>query len=241
MTDHPSEPDLKTQLLEAVLLHVPFDGWSDTSFAAAVRELNIDMALARSLCPRGAVDLAVVYHRNGDAAMLEKLADCDLSEMRFRDRIAAGVRFRLEAVSDKEAVRRGSILFALPQHAVEGAKLVWETVDHIWTALGDSSDDVNWYSKRITLSGVYGATVLFWLGDDSLDHVDSWAFLDRRIEDVMQFEKLKAKLRENPLFRPLVSGLDRAFAHVKAPKSGPLPDVPGYWQAPSKEQPQDKT
>lgn len=225
----PPETELKNDLLDAALMHVPFDGWSAASFSAAVADVGIDPAVAQSLCPRGAVDLAVAFHRRGDALMLAKLQETDLEDLRFRDRISAAVRFRLNAVSDKEAVRRGSTLFALPSHAAEGVKLIWDTSDHIWMALGDQSDDVNWYSKRATLSGVYGSTVLFWLGDDSQDHIDTWGFLDRRIDDVMQIEKLKAQARENPILKPLMSGLGRAFAGIKAPSSVRRTDVPGYW------------
>ena len=121
--------------------------------------------------------------------------------MRFRDRIAAAVRYRVEAVEDKEAARRGTAFFSLPQNAQAGARAFWETADRIWTALGDTSDDVNWYTKRATLSGVYGATVLYWLGDDSPGHEDTWSFLDRRIEDVMRIEKAKGAVNDNPLLR----------------------------------------
>jgi ubiquinone biosynthesis protein COQ9 len=188
----PPKADPKDQLLDAALMHVPFDGWSPATFNAAIKDSGLDPALARAVCPRGAVDLAVAYHRRGDAKMLEGLAQADLSELRFRDRIAKGVRLRLEA-GDREAIRRGSTLFALPHHAPEGAGLIWETSDKIWTALGDTSDDVNWYSKRATLSGVYSATLLYWLGDASEGHQATWSFLDRRIDDVMQIEKLKAQ------------------------------------------------
>merc|ERR1739841_361076 len=115
-----------------------------------------------------------------------------MTEMKMRDKIIAAVRARL-AVGDKEAVRRGMTLFALPQHAGDGAKALWATADLIWDTLGDSSDDVNWYTKRATLTAVLSSTVLYWLGDDSEGDEATWAFLDRRVGDVMQVEKLKAQ------------------------------------------------
>ena len=133
-----SYQNIKDQLLDASLDHVPFDGWSEATFQAAVRDAGIDPTMAKAVCPRGAVGLAIAYHHRGDALMLERLKVVDLTEMRFRDRIAAAVQFRLEAVGDKEAVRRGTTLFALPTHAADGAKLIWGTVDAIWTALGDT-------------------------------------------------------------------------------------------------------
>ena len=228
----PPKADPKDQLLDAAMMHVPFDGWSPATFNAAIRESGLDPALARAVCPRGAVDLAVAYHRRGDAKMLEGLAQADLSELRFRDRIAKGVRLPLEA-GDREAIRRGSTLFALPHHAPEGAGLIWETSDKIWTALGDTSDDVNWYSKRATLSGVYSATLLYWLGDASEGHQATWSFLDRRIDDVMQIEKLKAQVRESPTLSRLMAGPNWLLSHIKAPRGQQDPDLPGRWTPPS--------
>ncbi|MCZ4365743.1 COQ9 family protein [Sulfitobacter dubius] len=228
----PPKADPKDQLLDVALMHVPFDGWSSATFNAAIKDSGLDPALARAVCPRGAVDLAVAYHRRGDAKMLEGLAQADLSQMRFSDRIAKAVRLRLEA-GDREAIRRGSTLFALPHHAPEGAGLIWETSDKIWTALGDTSDDVNWYSKRATLSGVYSATLLYWLGDASEGHQATWSFLDRRIDDVMQIEKLKAQVRESPTLSRLMAGPNWLLSHIKAPRGQQDPDLPGRWTPPS--------
>ena len=228
----PPKADPKDQLLDAAMMHVPFDGWSPATFNAAIKDSGLDPTLARAVCPRGAVDLAVAYHRRGDAKMLEGLAQADLSQMRFRDRIAKAVRLRLEA-GDREAIRRGSTLFALPHHAPEGAGLIWETSDKIWTALGDTSDDVNWYSKRATLSGVYSATLLYWLGDASEGHQATWSFLDRRIDDVMQIEKLKAQVRESPTLSRLMAGPNWLLSHIKAPRGQQDPDLPGRWTPPS--------
>jgi ubiquinone biosynthesis protein COQ9 len=215
---------IKNQLLDAALAHVPFDGWSETTFRAAIADSGVADGLARALFPRGGVDLALAFHARGDALMLARLAETDLTAMRFRDRIALAVRTRLE-LADKELVRRGTTLFALPQHAADGARAIWGTTDKIWTALGDTSTDLNWYTKRGTLTAVYGSTVLYWLGDGSLDHQASWDFLDRRIDQVMQFEKVKAGLRENPLGKALIDGPLKILERVRAPK---LPDdLPG--------------
>ena len=217
-------------LLDAALMHVAFDGWSETTFRAAAADAGVDMAMARAVCPRGAVDLALAYHARGDAAMVARLKSDELPE-RFSDKIAAGVRFRIEAVTDKEAVRRGTTLFALPMHAADGARAVWGTADKIWDALGDTSDDVNWYTKRATLAGVYSATVLYWLGDDSIDNQATWAFLDRRIADVMQIEKLKAHVRDNKALSGLLAGPNWLLGQIKAPPRMPNPDLPGMWNA----------
>jgi ubiquinone biosynthesis protein COQ9 len=222
-----STDDLRDRLLDAALNHVPFDGWSETTFRAAATETGTDSATARSACPRGAVDLALLYHRRGDDEMRRRLRAANLLDLRFRDRIATAVRFRIEAITDKEAVRRGSALFSLPQHAADGAKAIWGTADAIWETLGDTSDDYNWYTKRATLSGVYGATVLYWLGDESPENRDTWAFLDRRIEDVMRIEKVKAEVRKNPVLSKLVAGPEWVLSRIKPPAKMARTDLPG--------------
>lgn len=231
MIHAPIDP-AKDRLLDAILPHVVFDGWSPAAFKAAVAETEIDPAHARTLCPRGAVDLAVAYHERGDRAMVAALKEADLSEMRFRDKVAHAIRLRIRAIDDKEAVRRGTALFALPHMAAEGAKLIWGTADAIWDALGDPSRDGNWYTKRMTLSGVYASVVLYWLGDDSLEGQATDAFIDRRIDDVMQFEKAKAQLRKNPLLKPVTGPLARMMGAIKAPNRVPQMDLPGIWRDP---------
>ena len=222
------DQSVKDRLLDAALMHVPFDGWSQTSFDAAVTDAGVDPALAQATCPRGAVDLALAYHQRGDDEMVRRIQAEDMSGMRFRDRVTAAVRFRIEAADDKEIVRRGTTLFALPQYAGDGARAIWGTADRIWTVLGDQSDDVNWYTKRTILSGVYSATVLYWLGDESEDHQATWAFLDRRIDNVMQFEKVKGKLRDNRAFTTILAGPLGLLGRIRAPMRA-SDDMPGQW------------
>lgn len=225
-TDHIA--NTRAALVMAALPHVDFDGWSEVTMKAAIADAGVDAGLAYQACPRGAVDLALAFHRMADAQMLEALRVADLSEMRFRDRIAKAVQLRLEVVADKkEAVRRGVTMFALPVYAADGAQALWATTDKIWNALGDRSEDVNWYTKRATLSAVYSSTLLFWLGDDSEDHAETWAFLDRRIDNVMQFETMKAKLKDNPLAK----GFAAVFPDIRKPASHASDDLPGKTKA----------
>lgn len=218
-------------LLDAALNHVPFDGWSDATFTAAARDAQVELTLAKAVCPRGPVDLALAYHQRGDDAMLERLQAENMTTLRFRDKVAVAVRYRLEA-SDREAVRRGMTLFALPHLAADGAKAVWGTCDLIWETLGDTSDDINWYTKRATLSGVYSSTVLFWLGDDSEGQTRTWDFLDRRIDNVMQIEKLKAQVKDNKLLKPLMAGPNWLAGLVKPPARMSRMKMPGSWTSP---------
>lgn len=219
-----TEPN-QDDLLRAIAPHVPFDGWSEASFAAAAADLGLSREAARAICPRGALDLAVLAHRKADAAMKEAMAGADLGALRYRDKVAHAIWLRLEAIEDPEAVRRSMALLSLPQHAPEGTGLVWETADAIWTALGDSSRDVNWYSKRATLSAVWGSVVLYWLGDASEGKAETRAFIDRRIDNVMQIEKAKAQIRDNRLLSAAFSPLTALASRIRAPE--PRDDMPG--------------
>lgn len=226
MTDDPT--DAKSLILASALPHVPFDGWSAATLAAAARDAGVAEGLARALYPRGGVDLALAFHRQGDAAMADRLRGTDLTAMRYRDRVAFAVRTRIEVIPDKELVRRGATLFALPMHAADGARALWGTADAMWTALGDTSRDINWYTKRATLSGVHAATVLFWLGDDSTGHQATWDFLDRRIEDVMRIEKAKAAARDNPVAKAIFAGPVKLMEKFRMPKgTEAADDLPG--------------
>lgn len=217
-------------LLDAALPHIVFDGWSDKTLRAAAKDCGVPYGLARALFPRGGVDMALAFHKRGDDEMRAALEASDLGAMRYRDRVAYALRLRLENIADKEAVRRGAALFALPQYSADGARAIWGTADAIWTALGDSSTDVNWYSKRATLSAVYSACLLYWLGDDSDAHHESWNFIDRRIDDVMQIETIKARLRANPVSKALLSGPMKILGNLRAPRTAH--DLPGSLRRP---------
>ncbi|WP_232830531.1 COQ9 family protein [Oceanicella sp. SM1341] len=229
----PTLTEIRKALLDAALPHVVFDGWSEATLKAAIADSGMDPELARAAFPRGAADLVLEFHFDGDRQLAEALASTDLAAMRYSERVAFAVRRRLEiAAPEKEAVRRGASFFALPQHASDGAKAVWHTADVIWTGLGDSSRDMNWYTKRMTLSGIISATTLYWLGDESEGSERTWDFLERRIADVMRFEKAKAALKDNPLRRMMRAGPLSAFARMRekgprAPWTGPGPGRPG--------------
>ncbi|AUH65623.1 COQ9 family protein [Paracoccus zhejiangensis] len=211
--------DERDRLLNAALAHVPFDGMNDKALMAAAEELGISRDMVRVHFPEGGASLAAAYHRRGDA-LLRDWMEKTPPEGRYAERVAQAIWHRLELVQP-ELVRAGATVLSLPQHAALGARLVWETADTIWNGLGDTSRDVNWYTKRATLSAVWGSTVLYWLGDESEGKAETRAFIDRRIENVMGFEKFKAQARKVPGLAALT---DLATGWMRAP--GPR-DLPG--------------
>ncbi|HEY4077039.1 MAG TPA: COQ9 family protein [Rhizomicrobium sp.] len=196
-TDMPSDDALKEAVLKAALPHAAFDGFSDAVLEKAGREAGIEKADVLRLFEAGPISLIEFYSHWADAEMEKRLAAADLQAMKIRARIAAAVKARLTVLAPhKEAARRAAALLSLPMHAVLGAKLLYRTVDAMWRAAGDTSTDFNFYTKRGILAGVYGATAMRWFNDTSDDEKATDEFLAARIENVMQFEKFKAKAKE---------------------------------------------
>ncbi len=186
----------KRALLDAMLIHVPFDGWSNKALALAAKDCGYDAGLVSRAFPGGAVAVLDFWIAETDLAMLRALESRDLAAMKVRDRVRVAVLTRLEmAAPHREAVRRALSLESLPQHAPRALKQLYRTVDAIWYAAGDTATDFNFYTKRLLLAGVYSATLLRWLDDKSEGFTATAAFLDRRLADVMRIEKAKGRLR----------------------------------------------
>ncbi|WP_018997530.1 COQ9 family protein [Hirschia maritima] len=191
----PSKRNLK-KLLDTVIEDGAFDGWNDETLKTAAKNLNLsegDLILA---APDGISTLLEEWANLADEHVAKTLQNTDLSNLKIRERITLGVRARIEFLSkQKESARRASHAIAAPWRVTLGPKLIWNAADTIWTALGDKSTDANWYSKRTVLSGVIGTTLSHWLASDE-DIESTWDFLDKRIENVMQFEKTKAQVKQ---------------------------------------------
>lgn len=183
-------------ILEAALKIAPFEGWTDLTVKRAAREAGLGSDIHDLYFEKGLADLLDYWADKLDAETANKIAALDLSEMRIRDRITQSVLIRLQTLSaHEEAARRASTRLVLPDLAATGLGQLWRSADTIWTAIGDTSTDANYYSKRTILSGVIGATIPVWLSDTDPDKAKARAFLDDRIANVMSFEKLKGQIR----------------------------------------------
>ena len=190
----PTLDEVRTFLAPILPRHAAFDGWRPEAVAMAASEGKVDVEIAQLAFPGGAMDMIDTWFSSIDAGMLEALPPEKLVTMSIRQRIVALVTARLTLLArDREALRRALAVMALPQNSVRAARLGWRSADVMWRAAGDSATDLNHYSKRLTLAGVYAATLLVFVDDESDDWADSRAFLDRRIEGIMRFERAKAK------------------------------------------------
>jgi ubiquinone biosynthesis protein COQ9 len=202
MSQPTSREEQRDRLLEAVLVHVPFDGWSRRALFVGATDLGLDPAVARRLFPRGGDDMLVHLERWADRQMLARVGPLD--GLRVRDRIAKLVRTRLEVLDPhREAMRRATAARMLPSNALAACGSLWRTVDLMWASAGDDARDTSYYTKRSLLAAVWTSTFLFWLDDRSEGCAETWAFLERRIDNVMQIGRLRAR------FDDVLGGLGR--------------------------------
>jgi len=199
-------------LIEAMLPDVAFDGWSRAALRAAARRIGMPTAQALVLFERGPAEFIACFSRWADRRMLDRLETAPFDELRVPERIALAITIRLGIVEPwREATRRALAVLAMPQNAPLTMRLLYETVDGIWYAAGDSATDFSFYTKRLTLAGIYAATLLYWLEDRSEGFAETRAFLDRRLAGVTRLGDARRRFEAamdrlpNPmrLLRPL--------------------------------------
>ena len=189
-----AEQTIQHQLIEAVLTHIPFDGWSEMSLRLAAADCGLSDAELAALFPAGIADAIIAYGAYADEMMAaefeERHHDCSAS-MPVHTKIRTLILIRLkQAAPHKEVVRRTLAILARPQYVKLAAKMLYDTVDTMWRAVGDTSTDYNFYTKRASLSAVYSATLLAFLSDNSAGMAKTEAFLDRRLADIARIPKL---------------------------------------------------
>ncbi|WP_109807896.1 COQ9 family protein [Sphingosinithalassobacter portus] len=198
--------ELRLALADDVAANAAFDGWNAQAVAMAALANGVDADVAMLVYPGGAPDMIDAWFASIDDAMAQRFDGGALDNMKIRQRIAALVEARLELLSGKrEALRRAQAILAMPQNLRRAARLGWRTADRMWRLAGDSATDYNHYSKRALLAGIYAATAIVFVDDESDDWAETRAFLSRRIDNVMQFEKTKAKWLGSTQYRPSLS------------------------------------
>ncbi|OYY78236.1 MAG: RpsU-divergently transcribed [Sphingomonas sp. 28-62-20] len=185
--------EIRATLAPLIADNAAFDGWTNAALDAAADAAGIDPDIAALAFGGGAVDMIDAWFADVDRQMTEAVPAVALGRMKVRAKITALVEARLAAVADnRESLRRAMAILAMPQNVVRAGKLGWRSVDTMWRLAGDTATDYNHYTKRAILGGVYAATVTVFLDDESEDWADTRAFLARRIEGIMRFEKAKA-------------------------------------------------
>lgn len=199
----PTLDEIRVGLIGDIAANAAFDGWAVAAVTAAADMHGVDADLARLAFADGPVDMIDAWFASIDARMEERLPSARLAEMKIRERITALVEARIDIIApDREALRRAVTLLAMPQNAPRAVRLGWRTVDRMWRLAGDTATDYNHYTKRLTLSAVYASTMTVLLDDESEDLTETRAFLSRRIDGVMRFERWKAGWSRGSDYRP---------------------------------------
>jgi len=187
--------ELRLALAPEIAMAAMFDGWSDAALDSAAEIEGIDPAVARFAFKGGPMDMIDAWVASVDAKMEAEFADGRLDNLPIREKIRTLVWFRLQAIEGlEESLRRAAAIQAMPRNAARALKQGWASADKMWRLAGDTATDYNHYTKRAILASIYGATLAVFAGDESEGKAETRAFLDRRIEGVMKFEKAKAQL-----------------------------------------------
>ena len=197
LSPDPTLDEMRAALGAAIPAQAVFDGWSNAALEAAAKTLALDPGHARLAFPDGAIGMIDAWYASIDTRLAAAFPPERIAAMKIRDRIGALIWARLDLVRpDKQAARTALALLA--RHPAKATKLGWRAADTMWRLAGDTATDLNHYTKRLTLSAVYGSTLLVWLDDESEGDADTHGFLDRRLADVMRFEKLKTQFKPDP-------------------------------------------
>lgn len=211
----PTLDEIRLALAPAIGRNAAFDGWTPAAVQTAADEIGVDPDVAALAVKGGAMTLIDAWIEGIDMELARRLPPEKLNAMKIRDRITALLATRLEIMaSDREALRRAMTIMAMPQNLPRAAKIGWRSADRMWRLAGDTASDFNHYTKRMTLSAVYGSLLAVFVNDDSENFADSRAFLDRRIDNVMQFEKVKAQAKAR---REYVPSFSRFIGRLRYP------------------------
>ncbi len=214
--DSPSPLEqLRRKLALAVGENAVFDGWTRAAVDSAAGQLGVDPVQARLAVPKSQAGMIDLYIQEVDRALEAHFTPERLAGMKIREKIRSLVWQRLQIQAPaREAVRRALAILSMPQNVPLALRISWRTADLMWRIAGDTSTDFNHYTKRMTLGAVYASTLLVWLDDQSEGWIETSAFLDRRLADVMRFEKWKASWKGNELHRP---SLTRFLGRLRYP------------------------
>ena len=209
ITPLPADPTLdevRAALAPIIARNAGFDGWSDAAVHAAADEAGVDRDVAKLAFKDNAIDMIDAWIDSIDMELAHRVPAEKLAAMKIRDRITALLATRLDIMApDRESLRRAMAIMAMPQNLVRSAKIGWRSADRMWRLAGDTASDFNHYTKRMTLSAVYVSTLSVFVNDDSDNFADARAFLDRRIDNVMQFEKVKFQAKQRQEYVPSLS------------------------------------
>ena len=185
--------ETKTDLIEAMLIHVPFDGWTWDAMEQGALDIGFEkkktpslrIEIFKDLFKNGPIDFIDTFSEVIDLEVKENYVSIENKPERVPEKIKKIIMIRLNlCLKYKEAIRSSISITAIPANAKTSINILYRTCDSIWKIAGDKSTDFSFYTRRITLAAVYSSTLLFWLNDKSNDSVETEFFLNRRLKDI---------------------------------------------------------
>lgn len=190
---------LRRQLAPAIADAAAFDGWTAEAVTQAADMAGVDRDLAAFAFREGQMAMISAWIGHVDAEMERSTPASSLTGLPIRERIRRLVMARLDAVTGREeALTRALAIMALPANLAAATRLGWHSADAMWRLAGDTASDYNHYTKRAILAGIYAATLHVFAREKDPEKPETRAFLDRRIEGIIRFEKAKAQVLRKP-------------------------------------------
>lgn len=192
MTESIHSFEVQQRVLEAMLPHVPFDGWTFAALAKAAKDAEIADSDVPFLFD-GDLDQVMtcygVYVRTG---LMGALAQQNLAGLGMTGKIKLALNTHFSRLS-QGLERQTAKYLAHPLRLPLAQKMTFELMDDIWHWAGDESTDFNYYSKRLLLEAVYASTFSYWIWQSpDADKLD--AFINARLNNVMVIPKVKSKI-----------------------------------------------
>ena len=186
---------LKTSLLLAILPHISQDGWSESAIKKACTDLNVPKAQADLLFPSGPIEMILWFNDYADQNMQKALALENGQLNGLKSKIFRAIQIRLQQnIVYRDAIKKAVGYLLLPWNQKFLFTGLYKTVDSIWLGVNHFPTDFSFYTKRLTLAGIYSSTLLYWLRDTSENYQETWNFLTRRLEDLGKIPVLRQKL-----------------------------------------------
>jgi len=191
-----SDEEIRRAILDAALAHVHARGFSIPALTQGAKDCGFEStAVLHGMFDNGG--MAVLDHlcRSQTAAMVEEVSKLPLHDMTALERVQCAMKSRLEMNKPYLDIWASAMaLGASPEHLATTHAHIAHTVDCMWEIAGVNSDEATTYTKKVALGAVYVSTELFMLSDQSLEHEHTWAFMDRRLNDLLNLQGLPLEL-----------------------------------------------
>ncbi|XP_072947201.1 glomulin-like [Epargyreus clarus] len=198
--EHQYEENVKSRILTKALEFVTKHGWSVDSLSQGAEAAGYP-GISHGLFPNGGGDLVHYFNVRCNEQLVEQMKAWpkqDLKESKIpAQQIEDAIMTRLQMIGPyKSTWPKAMAIQTLPNNVPNCLATLLSLVDDICYHTGDRSVDFNWYIRRVGLAGIYKASELFYLTDNTQDNSATRSFVKSRIRDA---ELIQTALNMNPV------------------------------------------